>query len=420
MIKARHVILRPSAREAALLKATQQEAARCWNAILEEEKAFREANAGRWISKSDLQKRLKRRFALHSQTVQALTDKFAANRDTAATNRRQGLDTHYPWRQKTFLTVPFKQMAIRRSETGSLELTLAAGVRFDTGFIPQSLVRTAEILWRKGRYVLTYTSEYAEADPVASGLRAGGDIGEIHPVALCAEDGSGLVVSGREVRSIKRRRNKSLGQFARALARCKKGSRRWKKLRRARARMKSKSDNQVRDLLHQATRKAVNWCAEHQVSELLIGDPSGVEKNTRRKKRLNRTARQKVSQMEAGRTKHYLRYKAKEAGIATCLVKEHGTSRDCPVCGSQNHVRGRTYRCSGCGFAAHRDGKAAFLMIRKKYSDLPLPPSFDIRHVQSYPKYRKRTTLPACVDGPDEARSSLVIAEPLGGARSAA
>jgi len=59
-------------------------------------------------------------------------------------------------------------------------------------------------------------------------------------------------------------------------------------------------------------------------------------------------------------------------------------------------------------------------MIRKKHPDLPLPPSFDIRHVQSVPKYRKRSNGAACVDGPDVALSSLAITKPLGGALSAA
>lgn len=414
MIKARHIILRPSPEQALLLKELQQEAARCWNAIVAEAKAHY-AEGGGWLSKNELQKRLKGRFALHSQTVQALTDKFAANRDTAAQCRRQGLATRYPWREKKFATVPFKQMAIRVSETGSLVLSLKRGVRFDTGFVPESRVHTCEILWRKGRYLLSYAAEFPEADPVEAGLRAGCDLGEIHPVALCAEDGKGLVISGREVRSIKRLRNKSLGRFARALARCKPGSRRWRKLVKARGRMKAKAGHQVRNLLHQATRKAIDWCMSKKVSELVIGDPAGVEKNTRKKKRLSRKVRQKVSQMETGRIKHYLRYKAKEAGIATCLVGERGTSRDCPACGTKNHVRGRLFRCAGCGFAAHRDGKAGFMMLRKKHH-VPLPAAFRISHVQALPKYRKRPDpRTACVDGPDVAPSSLAIAGPLGG-----
>lgn len=85
MIKARHYTLRPTPEQAGLLKELQQQAAACWNAIVSEAKAHY-ADGGGWISKNDLQKRLKGRFALHSQTVQALTDKFAGHRKTTAEN----------------------------------------------------------------------------------------------------------------------------------------------------------------------------------------------------------------------------------------------------------------------------------------------------------------------------------------------
>lgn len=411
MIKARHAILRVSEQQAELLKATQLEAARCWNDIVALAKSHYDSN-GNWIAKGTLQKALKGGYRLHSQTIQALTDRFCANRDTAAQNRRQGLDTRYPWREKRFVTIPFKQMAIKIAPSGTLQLTLAAGIRMDTGFVPPSEVNTCEILWRKGRYVLSYTSEYSEAPP-ATGIRAGIDIGEIHPVAVTAEDGTGLVVSGREIRSLKRQRNKSLGWFAKALSRCTKGSRRWKKLIRAKGRLKGKTDVQVRDLLHQATRKAINWCRDHGVAELIIGNPAGVEQNTKKKKRLSRKNRQKVSQMETGRIKQYLRYKATEAGIASCLVGERDTSKECPHCGSHNSVSGRVYRCKACGFVGHRDGKAGFMMIRKKYPEVAAPAVFRIGHTQALPTYRKRPVGPACVDGAAVALSNLAIAESL-------
>ena len=115
--------------------------------------------------------------------------------------------------------------------------------------------------------------------------------------------------------------------------------------------------------------------------------------------------------METGRIKHYLQYKAQESGIATCLVGERGTSKDCPVCGSKNQIKGRLYQCSGCGFIAHRDGKAGFMMLWKKHPEIPLP-ALRISHIQALPKYRKRFQ-PVCVDGHDVALSSLAIAGPL-------
>ena len=116
--------------------------------------------------------------------------------------------------------------------------------------------------------------------------------------------------------------------------------------------------------MHKATRKAINWCVGNNVAELVIGNPAGVGKNTRKKRRLSRRTRQKVSQMESGRIKQYLRYKAKEDGIASSLVGERGTSSECPKCQHTHRVLGRVFRCPACGFIFHRDGKASGRNIR--------------------------------------------------------
>jgi len=117
---------------------------------------------------------------------------------------------------------------------------------------------------------------------------------------VVAEDGAGLVVSGREIRATKQQRNKSLGWFSRVLSRCTKGSRRWKKLLRAKHRLKGKTNAQVQDLLHKATRKAINWCIKHQVAELVIGNPAGVEKDTKKQKRLSRKSRRRFRRWRPG------------------------------------------------------------------------------------------------------------------------
>jgi len=127
------------------------------------------------------------------------------------------------------------------------------------------------------------------------------------------------------------------------------------------------------------------------------------EQRTRLKKRLGCHSQQKVSQMEYGRVKSYLAYKAEEAGIAFQLVEERNTTKQCPVCGKLNPCTGRNYQCS-CGFIGHRDGKTGFMVLRKAHSDLATP-EFSMAHIQCVPKYRKRQN-PACVVGPWRGPSS--------------
>ena len=420
MIKARHHTLRVTPKQSELLRKRQMEAAACWNSIVSLAKAYYEANGGKWIGKSELQKQIKNKFKLHSQTAQALADKFVANRRTAAALRRNGdKDARYPYHEKKYLTIPFKQAAIRYSDTGTLVLTLSAGVHFDTGFVPPGTVRTAEVIWQSGKYILSCAMDCPEAELIENGMEAGIDMGEINPVAVCCENGEGLIISGREIRSVKQQRNKVLAKLSKMISRRRKGSRRFRQCVKARQRFMGKSDNRVRNLLHHATRKAIDYCAVRGIANLAIGDPGDTAQRTRKDHKLSKYSRQKVGQWESGTIKKYLSYKAKEAGIKTYLVDETDTSKECPVCGRHNYPRGRKYKCAACGFEGHRDGIASFNMLRKKMPDLETP-VFRFVHVQSIPRYRKRVIDTACVVGPDVVPSSSAIAESLCGTFSPA
>ena len=89
MLKATHVILRPSAAENVMLREFRKEAARCWNETVRIAKEYYHLNNRKWISANNLQKALKGQFQLHSQTVQALADKYVENRSTIATRGEQ-------------------------------------------------------------------------------------------------------------------------------------------------------------------------------------------------------------------------------------------------------------------------------------------------------------------------------------------
>jgi len=104
----------------------------------------------------------------------------------------------------------------------------------------------------------------------------------------------------------------------------------------------------TRDLNHKITRIAVDWCIQHNVGKLVIGDISGISKNTKNEKRLNRKNRQKVSQWSFYQQRQYLEYKCSEVGIETTLESESGTSKTCPKCGNKYKPNGRNYNCQAC------------------------------------------------------------------------
>ena len=113
----------------------------------------------------------------------------------------------------------------------------------------------------------------------------------------------------------------------------------------------------TRDLNHKITRLAVDWCIQHDISKLVIGDVTGISKNTKSKKRLSKRNRQKISQWSFYKQRTYLEYKCDEVGIETILESEHGTSKTCPKCGNKYKPKGRNYDCRNpeCNLKIHRD-----------------------------------------------------------------
>jgi putative transposase len=68
----------------------------------------------RWPTESQLKAHFKRRFPLHSQTVQALIEKFSATIDGVRTKRKNGDKTaRYPYRWRRYFNPIFKGPALK-------------------------------------------------------------------------------------------------------------------------------------------------------------------------------------------------------------------------------------------------------------------------------------------------------------------
>ncbi len=363
MVKSVHCVFESA--EADVLKAAQMEAALCWNDILS--MALTHYNeTGKWLPLKELQKRTKRRYDLHSQTVQALCDEYDDCRRATREKRKNGdKRAKYPYKTKRFKTLEFKKDAIRQTETG-VEVTVVPHKRYLLLPPCGRRVRTVQIKWERNHYVVLYTVEVEPEKPVETGKAAGVDLGEVNLPAVATEDGDALVVSGRHVRSLKRKRNKGLGKPSGLIGRTQSGSRRRRRLVQAKRKLQARTDNQVKDAYHQATAKAIRFCKERNVETVVVGDPKNVAGNTRKDKRLDRKNRQKVSQMEYGRMKALLAYKAELNGMRHMLVNERHTSQTCPVCGKRHKPCGREFRCPECGLAAHRDAIGAHNILCKE------------------------------------------------------
>jgi putative transposase len=202
-----------------------------------------------------------------------------------------------------------------------------------------------ELTWRADHYELCITIDTGEANPplIRRVKTAGVDLGEVNIAAVVTDEGEGIVVSGRYLRSVKRLHNKRHAAYDKRLSRCKPGSRRDKRLKKRKGQATAKLARQQRDTLHKASRQVVEFCEREQVAHIPVGD--------------GRRNKQKISQWPHGQFVQYVQYKARRKGMTTHQVPEDHSTRTCSVCGHilNSAPRGRKFQCSDCGSVIHRD-----------------------------------------------------------------
>ncbi len=340
--------VRPRCR--ARLRAAQMEAAQVWTLCRDMHLAARQQRTS-WPTQGDFHQATKGRFALHSQTVQAIFRAFQGNVDTTRELRKTNPKIRYPYKDKRFYPLLWPAQAVSR-ERGRIVLPMGRGrpsLVFPIDLPEQS--GACKLVWKDG-YELHVAVAAKGTDDRPGPAQATVDLGEIHQAAVTTTIGAALVVSGRGIRTLKRRHNRALGQIAKKRHRCQNGSRRDRRLQAARRKASARKRRQIRDLRHKGTRAVIAFCQRQGVGSLFIGDPNGV-----RKHRCGRHHNQRMSQWEYGKDKAYLTYKATLAHMESFTGSERGTSSRCPVCGWKQKVRGRVWRCHrpGCTFVGHRD-----------------------------------------------------------------
>jgi putative transposase len=392
----RLVPLRPAALSAttrAQCVALRAEAGRLWTELVRLHAEQR--RQGRWLAAGDLEKATKGgQYALHSQSVQALCQKFAANVAAATAQRQQEfaetghLQTEYPHHQKSYQTVVWKDQALQVSPTGHLRLPtgghrppLLLPLPEEYLQIPQANLRRAELTWRADHYELCLTINTGEILPplpqtaaTSSGspcpesaaslgttdspkVVAGIDLGEVHIAAVTTTRRHAFVVTGRMLRACKQGRNRQHAILQEKLSRCQHGSRRAKRLQRRKAQSSAKLYRQQREILHQAAKLVVDFCAREEVTRIAVGDVRDIQTGVS----LGRATNQKISQWPHGQFVRYLREKAARRGMLLDWIDESYSTRTCSVSGHvcASSPRGRRYRCPGCGAQVHRDVNGA-------------------------------------------------------------
>lgn len=322
----------------------------------------------KWINKKMLHLATKGKYPIHSQSIQGVYEDYLQARENALEARKKGyLNIRYPWRKKKHFNTKWKKDGYRIYPGGKIELSLGTweGKRLKpltlyVKDLPKGTIKEIELVYDRGlKLAISYEDGIAPEENSGSNMAAI-DPGEIHSIAAVCENGEGIIITGRKLRSIRRIRNKKQKELQRLMSRCKKGSRQWRKYRRALNYILAKSNAQLTDALHKITRNFVNWCVENQVKEVIHGDVEGVQRNTARKKKnpkkkqRSRRFNQKLSQWQFGKSYNYLEYKLAAKGTSIKKRDESYTTQTCPVCGRRKKVSGRVYKCH-CGYREHRD-----------------------------------------------------------------
>ncbi|WP_027410565.1 RNA-guided endonuclease InsQ/TnpB family protein [Anoxybacteroides tepidamans] len=371
MLRGQKVAFRASKKDLERLVACNRESARVWNECLRLSKEYF-LQYGRRISKSELQKHTKGRFHLHSQSIQAVCHKYLFARQSAQAAIQKGLHhARYPYKQKNYFNTKWAKDGFKVYENGTVALSMGIhnGKREEpilvhVSHLPKGTIKEIECCYDHGWYLAITYDDGQEAKAYQPGRSVGVDLGEIHTIGAFCENGQALLITGRKVRSLHRLRNKKLADIQRRQSKCQKGSRRWKKYERAKRYLLSKSERQLRDALHKTTKQFVDWCLAQSVSDVYLGNVEGVQRHTRKKKKVHRKQAQKLSNWSFGKVKQYLAYKLAQQGIRLKEIDESYTSQTCPVCGKRRKTSQRIFACS-CGYQEHRDIHGARNILSK-------------------------------------------------------
>jgi putative transposase len=271
---------------------------------------------------------------------------------------------------ETVLTKRFANYTLHENGKIELSLCLWKGKRQKpivvyASNLPEGQIREIEFCYDQGPYLAISFEDGCSPETYIPQASVGVDLGEIHSIAAFREQGEALIVTGRKLRSIHRLRNKKLAELNHLQSKCKKGSHQWKKYQKAKRYVLSKSARQLQDALHKTTKQFVDWCVIQSVSDVVMGDPEGVQRHTRKKKKASRRQAQKVSNWSFGKIKAYLTYKLERLGIQLHLVEEAYTSQTCPVCKKRKKISSRNVVCP-CGYQEHRDVHGARNILSKE------------------------------------------------------
>lgn len=354
-------------------RAARQEAARLWSDLVQRHHRIRRRHL-KWPSKQRWQQWAKGRFpGLSAQSTQQIIGEFCEAVNSARQLRQNGHDgARYPWHKPCYRDVVYTNQDARL-RAGHLILPHGTSGRLR---IPLCVVLPGRLMEvRLSMAAVRLVCEVPDV-PRPQHTMIGVDLG-VNTLLAATNGEKVILVSGRAAKATVQYRNKRLASCSQAQRTKTKGSRRWQRLQRRKAKMLAQTHRRVRDLLHKATRKVVD---AFPGATCYVGKPfNGAAQH------LGRRQAQQVSSACNAQLISQLDYKT----CGAIAVDEHYTSQTCPVCGERNKGR-RIYRCRRCGQTAPRDviGSLNILAVGRHHTLAPgrrVPHAVHWVHPVKYP-----------------------------------
>ena len=298
--------------------------------------------------------------------MQAIIDDYCGARRSFFENRKSNPNAKPPHKTRPFHTFTWRATGISYKR-GKLCLSMGRDreplfLKIDKkfhGIVPAEVSLVYNRTTHHYEYHATYSTKPKKTKSKARSAVAV-DMGEIHPIA--SFDGRHAeIYNGRELRSKSQYREKFKARINQKLSRCERGSKRWKKLKRAKNRTLAKLKAQLRDMRHKITSHFVSTCHERKIETIVLGDITHIRRSINYGSKTN----QKLHQWAFSKIENFITYKAKALGINVAKEDEAYTSQTCPSCGHRKKPSRRTYRCSKCHWQGHRDIVGASNILTK-------------------------------------------------------
>ena len=322
---------------------------------------------GFWLSDGGLKAYLKfKQYPCQAHSVQAVIDDYCGARRSFFTNRKTNPNAKPPNKTPKFHTFTWRSTGISYKR-GKLRLSMGLDrdplwIKIDKKFhkvVPAEVSLVYNRTTQQYEFHATYDTTPKKAKAKVGSVVAV-DMGEIHPIV--SFDGINAdIYNGREIRSVVRYQNKFKSSINKALSRCVRYSRRWKKLKRVKNKNLQKLAAQLRDMRHKITSRFVSTCRERKIETIVIGDIKHIRQSINYGKKAN----QKLHQWAFSKIQNMITYKAKAVGISVDIEDEAYTSQTCPSCGHRKKPSKRNYHCGQCKWQGHRDVVGASNILTK-------------------------------------------------------